>query len=132
MLLDTSFISLHNEDLGNWSELGVLSVLSLLQQQFYRARLVLLLANAAMPAVGVAIANQTPGQVEQGQSACLSGENQVSGVGVKIVHEGKSFAVPVPSAEKWSHEVIVAFVKSATGTYAKTQSCGEFGAESGV
>lgn len=53
MLLDTSFISLHNEDLGDWSELGVLSVLSLLQQEFYRARLVQSLANAV-------IANQTP------------------------------------------------------------------------
>ncbi|MHC5763046.1 hypothetical protein [Nostoc sp.] len=60
--MDTSFISLHNEDLGSWSELGVLSVLSLLQQEFYRARLVLLLANAA-------IAHQTPGLVEQGNSA---------------------------------------------------------------
>ncbi|MCW5318048.1 hypothetical protein GTQ43_31075 [Nostoc sp. KVJ3] len=35
--------------------------------------------NSAMPAAGVAIANQTQGQVEQSNSASLSGENQVSG-----------------------------------------------------
>ncbi|MBD2651512.1 hypothetical protein ACEYW6_32195 [Nostoc sp. UIC 10607] len=46
--MDTSFLSLHNEDLGDWSELGVLSVLSILQQEFYRARLVQSLANAAI------------------------------------------------------------------------------------
>ncbi|RCJ24392.1 hypothetical protein A6770_28250 [Nostoc minutum NIES-26] len=33
-------VSLHGEDLGDWSELGVLGVLSLLQQEFYRGRLV--------------------------------------------------------------------------------------------
>jgi hypothetical protein len=48
VLLGTSFISLHNEDLGDWSELGVLSVLSILQQEFYRARLVQSLANTAI------------------------------------------------------------------------------------
>ena len=53
-------------------------------------------------------ANQTPGQVEQGQSASLPGENQVSDVEVKTVHEGESSAAPVPSAEKGSHEAIVA------------------------
>ncbi|MCC5610913.1 hypothetical protein LC612_30235 [Nostoc sp. CHAB 5834] len=61
-----------------------------------------------MPAAGVAIANQTPGQVEQGQSAFLLGQNQVSGVGVKTVDEGESSAPPVPQTEKWSHEAIVA------------------------
>ncbi|RCJ30823.1 hypothetical protein A6769_32635 [Nostoc punctiforme NIES-2108] len=55
----------------------MLSVLSLLQQEFYHARLVQLLANAAMPAASVAIANQTQGQVQQGNSASLPGENQV-------------------------------------------------------
>ncbi|WP_392476653.1 hypothetical protein [Nostoc sp. C110] len=35
-------------------------------------------------------------------------ENSVSGVEVKAVHEGESSAAPVPSAEKWSHEAIVA------------------------
>ncbi|MCC5633018.1 hypothetical protein LC613_36435 [Nostoc sphaeroides CHAB 2801] len=120
--------------------------------------------NSTMPAAGVAIANQTPGQVEQGQSAFLPGENQVSGVemkadhkgtgsaaspaqiefsstsampaaGVAIAdhkiepsrpsaelmtensvsgvemkadHEGESSTAPVTSAEKWSHEAIVA------------------------
>ncbi|WP_242055919.1 DUF488 family protein [Nostoc flagelliforme] len=33
-------VSLHGEDLGDWSELGVLAVLSGLQQEFYRGRLV--------------------------------------------------------------------------------------------
>lgn len=56
----------------------------------------------------LAIANQTPGQVEHGQSAFLPGENQVSGVGVKTVDEGENSAAPVPNAEKWSHEGIVA------------------------
>ncbi|WP_175586781.1 hypothetical protein [Nostoc sp. UIC 10630] len=55
-----------------------------------------------------AIANQTPGQVEQGNSALLSGENQVFSVEVKVDHEGKSSAAPVPNPEKWSHEAIVA------------------------
>jgi hypothetical protein len=55
-----------------------------------------------------AIANQTPKQVEQGQSASLPGENQVSGVEVKTVHEGESSPASVTNAEKWSHEAIVA------------------------
>ncbi|MEH1910618.1 hypothetical protein [Nostoc sp.] len=99
--MDTSFISLHNEDLGSWSELGVLSVLSLVQQEFYRARLVQSLANAA-------IANQNQGQVEQSNSASLLVENSVSGVEVKADHEGESSAASVPNPEKWSHEAIVA------------------------
>lgn len=33
-------VSLHGEDLGDWSELGVLSVLSGLQHEFYRPRLI--------------------------------------------------------------------------------------------
>ncbi|MHC5917248.1 MAG: hypothetical protein ACYTXE_41150 [Nostoc sp.] len=55
-----------------------------------------------------AIANQIQGLVEQGQSAFLPGENQVSGVEMKANHEGEGSAAPVPSAEKWSHEAIVA------------------------
>jgi len=35
-------------------------------------------------------------------------ENSVSGGEVKAVHEGESSVVPVPSAEKWSYEAIVA------------------------
>ena len=58
-------------------------------------------------------------------------ENSVSGVEVKAV-EGEGSAAPVPNPEKWSHEAIVAFVKYATGAYAETQGCGEFGGESGV
>ncbi|MBD2510647.1 hypothetical protein H6G91_25810 [Nostoc muscorum FACHB-395] len=64
--------------------------------------------NSAMPAAGVAIADQPQGQVEQGYSASLSGENQVSGVEVKANHEGTFSAVSVPNSEKWSHEAIVA------------------------
>ncbi|MBD2248592.1 hypothetical protein [Nostoc sp. FACHB-888] len=52
-------------------------------------------------------ANQTQGQVEQGNSASLSGENQVLGVEVKAVYEGTGSAAPVPNPEKWSHEAIV-------------------------
>ena len=55
-----------------------------------------------------AIANQTQGQVEQGNSASLSGENQVFGVEVKGCYEGTASAASVPSVEKWSHEAIVA------------------------
>ncbi|QFS51631.1 hypothetical protein [Nostoc sphaeroides] len=64
--------------------------------------------NSAMPAAGVAIANQIQGQVEQGYSASLLVENSVSGVGVKAVDEGESSAASVPSPEKWSQEAIVA------------------------
>jgi hypothetical protein len=81
---------------------------------------------------GSAIANQTQGQLEQGNSASLLVENSVSGEGVKADHGSKGSAAPIPSAEKWSHEAIVAFVKYATGAYAETQSGGEFGAEAGV
>ncbi|MHC5748695.1 MAG: hypothetical protein ACYTXT_44060, partial [Nostoc sp.] len=42
-----------------------------------------------------AIANQTQGQVEQGESASLSGENQVSGFEPKDCHEGTYSAAPV-------------------------------------
>ncbi|MHC5772151.1 MAG: hypothetical protein ACYTXI_42930 [Nostoc sp.] len=35
-------------------------------------------------------------------------ENSVSGVEIKAVDEGESSAAPVLSAEKWSHEAIVA------------------------
>ncbi|MCC5653036.1 hypothetical protein LC609_25185 [Nostoc sp. XA013] len=54
------------------------------------------------------IANQTEGQVEQGNSALLSGKNQVFSVEVKADHEGESSAALVPNPEKWSHEAIVA------------------------
>ncbi len=64
--------------------------------------------NSAMPAAGVAIANQTQGQVEQSNSASLLAENSVSDVEVKAAHEGQSSVAPVPNPEKWSHEAIVA------------------------
>ncbi|BAY72933.1 hypothetical protein NIES23_57610 (plasmid) [Trichormus variabilis NIES-23] len=44
-------VSLHGEDLGDWSELGVLGVLSGLQHEFYRPRLVPSLAAVATPQV---------------------------------------------------------------------------------
>ncbi|MHC5863390.1 MAG: hypothetical protein ACYTXM_42530, partial [Nostoc sp.] len=65
-------------------------------------------STSAMPAAGVAIANQTPGQVEQDHSAMLLVQNSVSGVEVKAVDEGEGSAASVPSTEKWSHEAIVA------------------------
>lgn len=55
-----------------------------------------------------AIANQTSELVEQSNPTSLLVENPVSGVEIKAVHEGESSAAPVPSAEKWSHEAIVA------------------------
>jgi len=55
-----------------------------------------------------AIANQTQRQVEAGNPASLLVENSVSSVEVKTVHEGESSAASVTSAEKWSHEAIVA------------------------
>ncbi|WP_242055234.1 hypothetical protein [Nostoc flagelliforme] len=72
-----------------------------------------------------AIANQTPELVEQGNPTLLLVENSVSGVEAKTVHEGESFTAPVTSAEKWSHEAIVAFVKCATGAYAETHALRE-------
>ncbi|OYE01606.1 hypothetical protein CDG79_28610 [Nostoc sp. 'Peltigera membranacea cyanobiont' 232] len=64
--------------------------------------------NSAMPAAGVAIANQTQEEVEQASPASLLVENSVSGGEVKANHEGESSAASVPSAEKWSNEAIVA------------------------
>ena len=58
--------------------------------------------------LSLAIANQTQGQLEQGNSAFLSGENQVFGVEVKADQESKSSAPPVSQTEKWSSEAIVA------------------------
>jgi hypothetical protein len=53
-------------------------------------------------------ANQTPEQVEQGNPTSLLVENSVLGREVKTVDEGESSVAPVPNAEKWSHEAIVA------------------------
>ncbi|WP_242054164.1 hypothetical protein [Nostoc sp. FACHB-888] len=47
-------------------------------------------------------------QVEQGNPASLLVENSVSGVEIEAVDEGENSATPVPNAEKWSHEAIVA------------------------
>ena len=79
-----------------------------------------------------AIANQTQGQVEQGNSTLLLVENSVSGIEVKTVHEGTGSAAPVPSAEKWSHEAIVARSNLRPERMHKLRRCGKFGAESGV
>jgi hypothetical protein len=64
--------------------------------------------NSAMPAAGVAIANQTPELVKQSNPASLLVENSVSGVEIKAVDEGESSAAPVSNPKKWSHEAIVA------------------------
>ncbi|MEH2294023.1 hypothetical protein [Nostoc sp.] len=58
--------------------------------------------------LSLAIANQTQGQVEQGNPTSLLVENSVSGGETKAVNEGESSAAPLTSAEKWSHEAIVA------------------------
>ena len=106
--------------------MGVLSVVSILQQQeLYCRRLVQSLANAA-------IANQTPELVKQGNSATLLVENSVSGREVKAVNEGESYAAPVSSPEKWSHEAIVARANLRPQRMQKLLRCGEFGAESGI
>ncbi|MBD2565892.1 MULTISPECIES: hypothetical protein [Nostoc] len=55
-----------------------------------------------------AIANQTPGLVEQSNSASLLVENSISSGEMKADHEGTCSAAPATSAEKWSHEAIVA------------------------
>ncbi|WP_375515709.1 hypothetical protein [uncultured Nostoc sp.] len=47
-------------------------------------------------------------QHQQGYSATFTAENSVSGAEVKADHEGESSGAPVPNAEKWSHEAIVA------------------------
>ncbi len=79
----------------------------------------------------LAIANQTPEQVEQGNSALLSGENQVFSVEVKVDHEGESSVVPVPSAEKWSHEAIVARSNVRPGRMQKLKVTGNSGENPG-
>ena len=56
----------------------------------------------------IAIANQTPELVEQGNPTSLLVENSVLGVGVKAVDESESSAASVPNPEKWSYEAIVA------------------------
>ncbi|MBD2534353.1 hypothetical protein H6G97_34500 [Nostoc flagelliforme FACHB-838] len=56
--------------------------------------------NSAMPAAGVAIANQTQGQAEQSNSASLLEENQDCGVEAKDCHEGTCSAAPVAQNEK--------------------------------
>ncbi|MHC0068673.1 hypothetical protein ACWATR_38405, partial [Nostoc sp. UIC 10890] len=55
-----------------------------------------------------AIANRTQGQVEQGNPTSLLVENLALGVEIKADHGGEGSAAPIPSAEKWSHEAIVA------------------------
>lgn len=57
-------VSLHGEDLGEWTELGVLGVLSGLQHEFYRGRLVPSLATAAVsPAAKNATADVSVSQL---------------------------------------------------------------------
>jgi hypothetical protein len=56
--------------------------------------------NSAMPAAGVAIANQTQGQVEQSNPALLLAENQECGVEAVVSHEDACSAAPVAKNEK--------------------------------
>ncbi len=79
----------------------------------------------------LAIAHQTPGQVEQGQSTSLPGENQVSDVEVKTVHEGQSSAPPVPNPEKWSTEAIVARANARPGRMQKLKVAANSGQNPG-
>ncbi|WP_225912921.1 hypothetical protein [Nostoc flagelliforme] len=60
----------------------------------------------AMPAAGVAIANQTQGQVEQSNSASLLAENSVLGVEIKAVREGTCSAASPAQIEKSSTSAI--------------------------
>ncbi|MHC0068671.1 hypothetical protein ACWATR_38390 [Nostoc sp. UIC 10890] len=84
-------------------------------------------------------ANQTQGQVEAGNPASLRDaartllvKNSVSGVEVKAVDEGKDSTASFTSAEKWSHEAIVAWSSVRPLRMQKLLRCGEFGRESGV
>jgi len=85
-----------------------------------------------------AIANQTREQLEQGNSAFLRDaartlrvENSVSGGEVKAVHQGESSAAPVPSAEKWSHEAIVARANARPGRMQKLKVAANSGQNPG-
>ncbi|MEH1919386.1 hypothetical protein [Nostoc sp.] len=77
------------------------------------------------PSISV-IANQTQEEVEQGNSASLLGESQVSGVEVKADQESESSAPPVSQTEKWSHEAIVARSNVRPGRMQKLTRCSEF------
>lgn len=57
---------------------------------------------------GSAIANKTPGIVLQGKSAPFLAQNQALGEEPKTDHKDSCSVAPVPNAEKWSHEAIVA------------------------
>ncbi|WP_181154545.1 hypothetical protein [Nostoc sp. 'Peltigera membranacea cyanobiont' N6] len=56
---------MHGKDLGDWSELGILGVLSLLQQEFYRGRL--------LP--GLAAVGQAEGEMSCGGEGWTVGFN---------------------------------------------------------
>ncbi|MBW4428675.1 MAG: hypothetical protein KME50_30675 [Nostoc desertorum CM1-VF14] len=87
--------------------------------------------NSAMPAAGVAIANQTQEEVEQNNPASLLVENSVSGVEVKTVDEGESSAASVISTEKWSHEAIVARANARPGRMQKLKVAANSGENPG-
>ncbi|MDZ8264639.1 hypothetical protein [Nostoc sp. ChiQUE01b] len=77
------------------------------------------------------IANQTQRQVEAGNSASLLPENSVSGGEVKAVDEGEGSAAPIPSAEKWSHEAIVARANARPERMQKLKVAGNSGQNPG-
>ncbi|QKQ73134.1 hypothetical protein [Nostoc sp. TCL240-02] len=58
-------------------------------------------------------------------------ENSVSGVEIKAVDEGESSAAPVPSAEKWSHEAIVARANARPERMQKLRIAGNSGQNPG-
>ncbi|OYE00432.1 hypothetical protein CDG79_35190 [Nostoc sp. 'Peltigera membranacea cyanobiont' 232] len=78
-----------------------------------------------------AIANQTPGQVEQDHSAMLLVQNSVSGGEFKANHEGICSAAPVPNPEKWSHEAIVARANARPERMQKLKAAGNSGQNPG-
>ncbi|BDI20658.1 hypothetical protein ANSO36C_64600 (plasmid) [Nostoc cf. commune SO-36] len=88
-------------------------------------------AEIEKPLTSAIIANQTQRQVEAGNSASLLAENSVSSVEIKAVDEGKSSAAPVPSAEKWSHEAIVARANARPGRMQKLKVAGNSGQNPG-
>ncbi|WP_341528441.1 hypothetical protein WKK05_03580 [Nostoc sp. UHCC 0302] len=59
-------------------------------------------------AAPVAENEKTPSQVESNQPEEVMSKNSVLGGEVKAGNEGKISAAPVPNADKWSHEAIVA------------------------
>ena len=67
----------------------------------------------------------------QSQSASLEGENQDCRVEARDYHEGTGSAAPVTSAEKWSHEAIVARANARPERMQKLKVAGNSGENPG-